>query len=155
MPSNARSRCKQNDIQRDLAEKEVDTNEHTLGNGENILGHIDLIDQAEVGNNATHRKVGSFAEIVECNQTAHEIGKIVDTGSCKLKDVGKDQSHYRHGQNGIQKTPKNAQHTSLILYFKITRNKLLQQETVSFPNVLNIIQHGLHLSFTRIGESSR
>lgn len=139
VPGHSRAGEDQNQIKRDLTEQEVDAHKETFGNGENVLGHIYLVDQTEVGHHTAHGKVGCLAEVVEGNQAAHQISQIVNARRGEFKNIGEHQRHDRHGEHGVQKTPQNTQHTAFIFYLKVPGNQLLQQKAVPVPNIFQVV----------------
>ena len=126
-------------VQRDQRQQEVDADKQAFGKGKDILRDIDLVDQAEVCHHAAHGEVGGFTEIIEIGQADHQVSEVADTRCGELEEVGKDQRHDRHGQDGVQQAPGDAQNAAFILDLEIAADQLLHQKAVFLKGIFQIL----------------
>ena len=131
LPAEACPGQQDHQIERDQGQQKIDADKETLGKGEDVLRHIDLVDEREIGDDRAHTEIARLAEIVEPGQPDQQIGDVADTGRGKTKDIGKHQRQHAHRQQRIQQAPGYAQYAALVFHLEIAQHELPQQKTVA------------------------
>lgn len=108
------------------------------GHGENVLGYIDLPDQAAVCENGGHGLIGALVEEGKQGVAGNQVYiKIRNVG---LEHEGKDNGHDHHHQHGVQQTPHVAEEASAVLHLQVPADQFLEQGGV-FQKVLDFCFH--------------
>ena len=107
---------------------EVHKRRDVLGEQEQILRHIDLVNDRSVADHGSHAVVGRFLEIRHNDRARKKIDRIMRC--CPSEELSKHDLHNKEREQRRQDTPGHAENGAFILVLKIALNKLLKKEPV-------------------------
>ena len=109
---------------------EVDEGLHIFGQQKQVLGHIDLGEDAGIAHQGGHTLAGGLIEAGENQVSAKQVGGVVVHATAKK--LGKDQAHHQQHHQRREHTPGHAQHRALVFLHEIPLYQLLEEELVAF-----------------------
>ena len=109
---------------------EVDEGLHVLGEEEEVLGHVDLGEDAGVAHEGGHTLTGGLVEVGEDQVAAEQIGGVMR--GMPAKKLRENQPHDQKGQQRGEHAPGHAQHRAFVFLFEVPFYQLLEEELVFF-----------------------
>ena len=108
---------------------EVNEGLHVFGKQKQILGHVDLGEDARVAHEGGHALAGGLAEIGEHQVAAEQVGGVVF--HAPAEELGEHQAHDQQHQQGGEDAPGHSQHSALVFFLEIALDQFLKEELVA------------------------
>lgn len=144
---------------------EIDEGLDVLGKQEQVLGHVDLGEDAGVAHQGSHPLAGGFVEVAEHQVAAEQIRGVM--GRVPPEKLGEHQPHHQQHQQRRQHAPQHAQHRPLVFLFEVPLHQFLKEELVllvflnhtrsrSIPEIqvpgVYLVHHRLQLRAVPVGD---